>query len=46
MIDSRVQYGYIYTGEAFIFLYIPNNDPTVVQYFLYIPNQDVQADDN
>lgn len=44
MIDSGVQYGYICTGEAFVFLYIPK-DPTVVQYFLCVPNQDVQADD-
>lgn len=46
MIDSGVQYGYICTGEAFVFLYIPNDNPTVVQYFLCIPNQDVQADDD
>jgi hypothetical protein len=45
MIDIGVQYGYICTGEAFVFLYIPEDDPTVVQYFLCIPNQDVQADD-
>ncbi|KAJ6038412.1 uncharacterized protein N7446_005212 [Penicillium canescens] len=45
MIDNGVQYGYICTGEAFIFLHIPKDDPTVVQYFLCIPNQDVQADD-
>lgn len=44
MIDSGVQYGYICTGEAFVFLHIPT-DPTVVQYFLCVPNQDVQADD-
>ncbi|KKK17251.1 hypothetical protein ARAM_001828 [Aspergillus rambellii] len=44
MIDSGVQYGYICTGEAFVFLHIPKNDPTVVQYYLCIPNQDVQAD--
>ncbi|CAG8126493.1 unnamed protein product, partial [Penicillium nalgiovense] len=45
MIDSGVQYGYICTGEAFVFLHIPEDDPTVVQYFMCIPNQDVQADD-
>lgn len=44
MIDSGVSYGYICTGEAFVFLYIPR-DPTVVQYFLCVPNQDVQAED-
>ncbi|KAJ5343400.1 uncharacterized protein N7506_003224 [Penicillium brevicompactum] len=46
MIDSGVQYGYICTGEAFVFLHIPKDDPTVVQYFLCIPNQDVQVDDD
>ncbi|KAJ5908487.1 hypothetical protein N7495_001169 [Penicillium taxi] len=45
MIDSGVQYGYICTGEAFAFLQIPKDHPTVVQYFMCIPNQDVQADD-
>ncbi|KAJ5142475.1 uncharacterized protein N7515_001262 [Penicillium bovifimosum] len=45
MIDSGVRYGYICTGEAFVFLHIPKDDPTIVQYFLCIPNQDVQADD-
>lgn len=46
MIDSGVQYSYIYTGEAFCFLYIPKDDPTVVQYFLCIPDQDIQVNDN
>ncbi|KAI2789392.1 hypothetical protein POX_d04880 [Penicillium oxalicum] len=45
MIDSGVRYGYICTGEAFVFLRIPQDDPTVVQYSLCIPNQDVQGDD-
>ncbi|PYH88799.1 hypothetical protein BO71DRAFT_403570 [Aspergillus ellipticus CBS 707.79] len=44
MIDSGVQDGYICTGEAFVFLHIPE-DPTVVQYYLCVPNQDVQAND-
>ena len=30
MIDSGVRYGYIYTREAFIFLRILNDDPTVI----------------
>ncbi|GAB0138454.1 hypothetical protein EsDP_00006689 [Epichloe bromicola] len=45
MIDIGVRYGYICTGEAFVFLCIPEDDPTIVQYFLSIPNQDVQPDD-
>ncbi|QQK47116.1 metalloprotease m41 ftsh [Penicillium digitatum] len=44
MIDSSVRYGYICTGEAFVFLHIPE-DPTTVQYHLCVPNQDVQEHD-
>lgn len=44
MIDSGVRYGYICTGEAFVFLRIPE-DPTVVQYYLCVPNQDVATDE-
>lgn len=44
MVDSGVQYGYLCTGEAFVFLHIPK-DPTSVYYYLCVPNQDVQADD-
>ena len=44
MIDSGVQYGYLCTGEAFIFLHIPE-DPTLVYYYLCVPNRDVQVDD-
>ncbi|KAI2886130.1 hypothetical protein CBS63078_11031 [Aspergillus niger] len=44
VIDSGVRYGYICTGEAFVFLHIPKDDPTIIQYFLCIPNQDEQAD--
>lgn len=45
MIDSGVQCGCICTGEAFVFLRIPKDDPTIVQYFLCIPNEDVRAND-
>ncbi|KAJ5946331.1 hypothetical protein N7454_003170 [Penicillium verhagenii] len=41
MIYSGVQYGYICAGEAFVFLYIPE-DPTIIQYYLCVLNQDVQ----
>jgi hypothetical protein len=36
---TALQYGYICTGEAFVFLRIPE-DPTVVQYYLCVPNQE------
>ncbi|KAJ5404041.1 hypothetical protein N7509_003912 [Penicillium cosmopolitanum] len=32
MIDSGVRHGYICTGEAFVFLHIPKDDPTIVQF--------------
>jgi tRNA A-37 threonylcarbamoyl transferase component Bud32 len=44
MIGKGVQRGYIFTGEATIFLYIPD-DPTTVQYHLSIPSLDVQDSD-
>ncbi|GKZ33301.1 hypothetical protein AbraIFM66950_003144 [Aspergillus brasiliensis] len=44
MVNIGVQYGYIYTGEAFICLYI-TEDPSVVQYYLLAPNWDVTNDD-
>ncbi|GKZ77921.1 hypothetical protein AnigIFM56816_001043 [Aspergillus niger] len=44
MVNIGVQYGYIYTGEAFICLHI-TEDPSVVQYYLLIPNLDVTDGD-
>jgi len=44
MIGKGVQWGYIFTGEATVFLYIPD-DPTTVQYHLSIPSLDFQDDD-
>lgn len=44
MANIGVQYGYIYTGEAFICLHI-TEDPSVVQYYLLIPNLDVTDGD-
>lgn len=44
MIDSGVTDGYICTGEAFVFLHIPD-DPTRVYYHLCVPNQDVLPDE-
>ncbi|PLB43838.1 hypothetical protein P170DRAFT_459415 [Aspergillus steynii IBT 23096] len=44
MQDLGIQYGYIRTGEAFVFLHIPT-DPTILQYSLYVPNQDVLTGD-
>ncbi|KAK3942660.1 hypothetical protein QBC46DRAFT_425807 [Diplogelasinospora grovesii] len=44
MIHKGVQYGYISTVEAVIFLHIPE-DPTVVYYHVSIPKLDVIDDD-
>ena len=43
MIDRGVQYGYICTGEAFIFGHIPH-DPTTFQYSVNIPRDDCVSD--
>ena len=34
MINGGVRYGYVTTGQAFVFLHIPADDPTVIQYHL------------
>jgi hypothetical protein len=44
MIDKEVQYGYICTGEAFIFGHIPD-DPTSFHYSVNIPEKDYSMDD-
>ncbi|KFY28408.1 hypothetical protein V491_00477 [Pseudogymnoascus sp. VKM F-3775] len=45
MIAKGVQHGYVFDGEAIIFLYIPNDDPSRVYYHLSIPRLDFQEDD-
>ena len=44
MINKSVQYGYVCTGKAFIFLHIPD-DPTMVYQAVCVPNLDVVDDD-
>ncbi|KAK4442173.1 putative spok spore killer [Podospora aff. communis PSN243] len=44
MIAKGLQYGYICTGETFVFLHIPE-DPTIVYYHVCVPNLDVISDD-
>jgi hypothetical protein len=43
MIDKCVRYGYVCTGEAYIFVYIPD-DPTTVYYSVNIPKTDYEVD--
>lgn len=45
MVGRGIQYGYISTGQAFVFLYIPD-DPTIVYYNLCVPNLDLPDDDD
>ncbi|KAK8118301.1 uncharacterized protein PG998_002927 [Apiospora kogelbergensis] len=44
MIGKGVQYGYVCTGEVFVFLFIPQ-DPTTVYYYVSVPNLDVVDED-
>ncbi|EEH20214.1 hypothetical protein PABG_02473 [Paracoccidioides brasiliensis Pb03] len=45
MVRKGVRYGYVCTGEAFIFVYIPDN-PSSVQCALCIPGLDVQGNND
>ncbi|KAI1171307.1 hypothetical protein F4777DRAFT_566006 [Nemania sp. FL0916] len=40
MVDQGLQYGYVCTGHAFIFLYIPD-DSSTVHYHVFVPMLDV-----
>lgn len=44
MIGKGIQYGYICTGETYIFLYIPS-DPSCVYYSVCVPSLDVKDND-
>ncbi|KAF6786585.1 hypothetical protein CSOJ01_15399 [Colletotrichum sojae] len=44
IIGKGIQYRYVCTGEAFVFLHIPD-DPTTVYYHVCIPNLDVLDND-
>lgn len=41
MIQAELEFGYVCTGEAFIFLRVPSDDPATVYYYLSTPNEDV-----
>ncbi|KAL4985840.1 hypothetical protein BDW68DRAFT_164296 [Aspergillus falconensis] len=41
MIHAGLEYGYVCTGEAFIFLRVLHNDPSTVYYYLSVPEEDV-----
>ncbi|KAK4095957.1 hypothetical protein N658DRAFT_502103 [Parathielavia hyrcaniae] len=44
MVGRGIQYGYVCTGQVFVFLHIPD-DPAIVYYYVCVPNQDVLDDD-
>ncbi|PWY67183.1 hypothetical protein BO70DRAFT_400648 [Aspergillus heteromorphus CBS 117.55] len=43
MLDIGVRRGLVCTGEAYVFLDIPADDPSLLQYYLCVPNQDVDV---
>ncbi|KAL2015081.1 hypothetical protein VTK56DRAFT_6331 [Thermocarpiscus australiensis] len=44
MVGKGIQYGYVCTGQVFVFLHIPD-DPAIVYYYVCVPNRDVEDDD-
>ncbi|PWI65461.1 hypothetical protein PCL_07062 [Purpureocillium lilacinum] len=45
MVGLGTSYGYVCTGEVFIFLHIPAENPSIVYYAMQVPNLDVVEDD-
>ena len=43
MVQGGLEYGYVCTGEAFIFLRVLHDDPSTVYYYLSVPGEDVGA---
>ncbi|OJD26199.1 hypothetical protein ACJ73_02430 [Blastomyces percursus] len=41
MIHCGVEFGLVCTGEAYIYLRVPENDPSTVYYYLSVPQEDV-----
>ncbi|OAX79211.1 hypothetical protein ACJ72_06468 [Emergomyces africanus] len=44
MIKAGLEYGYVSTGEAFIFLHFEAHDPGTLYYYLSVPQSDVEGD--
>lgn len=44
MVIKGIQYNYVCTGQAFVFLHIPD-DPAIVYYYVCVPTLDVLDDD-
>lgn len=43
MIQEGLPYSFLSTGEALVFLHVPQSDPGILQYHLCVPNADVAA---
>ena len=41
MIENGLEYSYIATGEAFVFLHIEEDDPTTLHYHVSLPSEDI-----
>ncbi|KAB8268668.1 hypothetical protein BDV30DRAFT_8757 [Aspergillus minisclerotigenes] len=41
MIQGGLEFGYVCTGEAFIFLRVPHHDPSTVYDYLSVPGEDI-----
>ncbi|EEU47104.1 uncharacterized protein NECHADRAFT_78194 [Fusarium vanettenii 77-13-4] len=41
MVDKKLRYGFVCQGEAYIFLHISDDDPSLVYYFVSVPSLDV-----
>lgn len=44
MIQAGTEYGYITTGQSFLFLRVKESEPTTAYYHLAVPNEDVNED--
>ena len=44
MIENRLEYSYIATGEAFVFLHIEKDDPTTLYYHVSVPSDEIDDD--
>ncbi|KAK3360457.1 hypothetical protein B0T25DRAFT_588846 [Lasiosphaeria hispida] len=44
MISKSIQYGFVCTGQTFVFVHIPD-DPTIIYYHVCVPNRDVTDND-
>ena len=46
MVQAGTEYGYITTGQLFLFLRVKENEPATAYYHLAVPNEDINEDAN